>query len=249
MAIGECVSSMEPKSSSPPRHIAIIMDGNGRWAQARGRLRIEGHRAGAKAVQSVVETAARCGVEFLTLYSFSTENWSRPKAEISALMTLFEEYMTSERDRMVDQGIRYKRLGRREGMPTGVLGLSDRLEAETAHGKSMTLQIAINYGSRQEITDAARRLAIDVAMGRLNPDNIDEDALSARMLTADVPDPDLIIRTGGEARLSNFLLWQSSYAELVVQDELWPDFDADAFFRALQEYDQRPRRLGGTTSR
>ena len=243
------MTSMEPEASIPPRHIAIIMDGNGRWAEARGRPRIEGHRAGAKAVQSVVENTARCGVEVLTLYSFSTENWSRPKAEISALMALFEDYMNSERDRLVDQGIRYKRLGRREGLPTGVLDRSDRLEAETSHGASMTLQIAINYGSRQEITDAARRLAIDVSMGRLNPDDIDEKALSARMLTAAVPDPDLIIRTGGEARLSNFLLWQSSYAELVVQDGLWPDFDADALHRALQEYEQRPRRLGGTTSR
>ena len=157
--------------------------------------------------------------------------------------------MSSERDRLVDQGIRYKRLGRREGLPASVLDRSDRLEEETGHGGSMTLQIAINYGSRQEITDAARRLAIDVSMGRLNPDDIDEEALSARMLTAAVPDPDLIIRTGGEARLSNFLLWQSSYAELVVQDGLWPDFDADALHRALQEYEQRPRRLGGTTSR
>ena len=156
--------------------------------------------------------------------------------------------MASERDRLVKQGIRYRRLGRREGLPGGVLERSDRLEADTAPGSAMTLQIAINYGSRQEITDAARRLAVDVAMGRLDPDEINEDALSARLLTAHLPDPDLIIRTGGEARLSNFLLWQSSYAELVVQDELWPDFDQEALQRALDEYEQRPRRLGGTTS-
>ena len=199
-------------------------------------------------MQATVEAAARCGVEVLTLYSFSTENWSRPKAEVAALMALFEDYMASERDRLVKQGIRYRRLGRREGLPAGVLERSDRLEADTATGSAMTLQIAINYGSRQEITDAARRLAIDVAMGRMNPDEINEDALSERLLTAQVPDPDLIIRTGGEARLSNFLLWQSSYAELVIQDELWPDFDAEALGRALHEYDQRPRRLGGTTS-
>ena len=231
-----------------PRHIAIIMDGNGRWAEARGRPRIDGHRAGAKAVQATIEAAVRSGVEVLTLYSFSTENWSRPKAEVAALMALFEDYMVSEKDRLVEQGIRYRRLGRREGLPAGVLARSDRLEADTAPGSSMTLQIAINYGSRQEITDAARRLAIDVAMGRMNPDEINEDALSERLLTAHVPDPDLIIRTGGEARLSNFLLWQSSYAELVVQDELWPDFDAETLDRALHEYEQRPRRLGGTTS-
>ena len=203
-----------------PRHVAIIMDGNGRWAEARGRPRIDGHRAGAKAVQGTVEAAAECGVEVLTLYSFSTENWSRPQAEVTALMTLFESYMTSERDRLMEQGIRYRRLGQREGLPAAVLDRSDRLEADTAPGSSMTLQIAINYGSRQEITNAARRLALDVAMGRLNPDEISEDSLSERLLTANVPDPDLVIRTGGEARLSNFLLWQSSYAELVVQNEL-----------------------------
>ena len=242
------MSTGNPESLPSPRHIAIIMDGNGRWAEARGRPRIDGHRAGAKAVQATIEAAVRCGVEVLTLYSFSTENWSRPKAEVAALMALFEDYMVSEKDRLVEQGIRYRRLGRREGLPAGVLARSDRLEADTAPGSSMTLQIAINYGSRQEITDAARRLAIDVAMGRMNPDEINEDALSERLLTAHVPDPDLIIRTGGEARLSNFLLWQSSYAELVIQDELWPDFDAEALGRALHEYDQRPRRLGGTTS-
>ena len=224
------------------------MDGNGRWAEALGRARIDGHRAGAKAVQATVEAAARIGVEVLTLYSFSTENWSRPKAEVAALMALFEDYMASERDRLVEQGIRYRRLGRREGLPAGVLERSDRLEADTAPGTAMTLQIAINYGSRQEITDAARRLAIDVAMGRLNPDEISEDDLSARLLTANLPDPDLLIRTGGEARLSNFLLWQSSYAELVVLNELWPDFDEEALRLALHEYEQRPRRLGGTTS-
>ena len=224
------------------------MDGHGRWAEARGRPRIDGHRAGAKAVQGTVEAAAECGVEVLTLYSFSTENWSRPQAEVTALMTLFESYMTSERDRLIEQGIRYRRLGQREGLPAAVLDRSDRLEADTAPGSSMTLQIAINYGSRQEITNAARRLALDVAMGRLNPDEISEDSLSERLLTANVPDPDLVIRTGGEARLSNFLLWQSSYAELVVQNELWPDFDAEALHRALHEYEQRPRRLGGTTS-
>ncbi len=243
------MSSDRSESPSPPRHVAIIMDGNGRWAEARGRPRIDGHRAGAKAVQATIEAAVRCGMEVLTLYSFSTENWTRPKAEVGALMALFEDYMTSERDRLVEQNIRYRRLGRREGLPTGVLDRSDRLEADTAAGASMTLQIAINYGSRQEITDAARRLAIDVAMGRMSPDDIDEKSLSDRMLTAHLPDPDLIIRTGGEARLSNFLLWQSSYAELVVQDELWPDFDAEALHRALHEYEQRPRRLGGTASR
>ena len=242
------MSTGTPESLPPPRHIAIIMDGNGRWAEARGRPRIDGHRAGAKAVQATIKAAVRSGVEVLTLYSFSTENWSRPKAEVAALMALFEDYMVSEKDRLVEQGIRYRRLGRRDGLPAGVLDRSDRLEADTAPGSSMTLQIAINYGSRQEITGAARRLAIDVAMGRMNPDEINEDALSERLLTAHVPDPDLIIRTGGEARLSNFLLWQSSYAELVIQDELWPDFDAEALGRALHEYDQRPRRLGGTTS-
>ena len=236
------------ESTPPPRHIAIIMDGNGRWAEARGRPRIDGHRAGARAVQATVEAAARCGVDVLTLYSFSTENWSRPKAEVAALMAIFEDYMATERARLIEQGIRYRRLGRREGLPVGVLERSDRLEDDTDSGTTMTLQIAINYGSRQEITDAARRLAIDVAMGRLDPDEINEDTLSERLLTAHLPDPDLIIRTGGEARLSNFLLWQSSYAELVVQDELWPEFDAAALQRAIHEYEQRPRRRGGTTS-
>ncbi len=224
------------------------MDGNGRWAESRGLPRIEGHRAGAKAVQSAVENAARSGVEALTLYSFSTENWTRPAAEVAGLMALFEHYMNTERNRLVREGIRYRRLGRREGLPSGVLQCSDNLEAATDHGTRMTLQIAINYGSRQEITDAARRLAIDVAMGRLEPDDISEGSMSDRMLTAGLPDPDLIIRTGGEARLSNFLLWQSSYAELVIQDGLWPDFDDTAFQLAVAEYQNRPRRLGGAAS-
>ena len=223
------------------------MDGNGRWAKSRGLARIEGHRAGANAVQATVETAARSGIEVLTLYSFSTENWSRPASEVSALMALFEDYMGSERERLIREGIRYRRLGRREGLPASVLDCSDRLEADTDQGDAMTLQIAINYGSRQEITDAARRLALDVARGRLDPDDITERAISDRLLTSGLPDPDLVIRTGGEARLSNFLLWQSSYAELVIQDGLWPDFDETALQQALGEFQKRPRRLGGTS--
>ena len=223
------------------------MDGNGRWAKSRGLARIEGHRAGANAVQTTVETAARSGIEVLTLYSFSTENWSRPASEVSALMALFEDYMGSERERLIRAGIRYRRLGRREGLPASVLDCSDRLEADTDQGDAMTLQIAINYGSRQEITDAARRLALDVARGRLDPDDITERAISDRLLTSGLPDPDLVIRTGGEARLSNFLLWQSSYAELVIQDGLWPDFDETALQQALGEFQKRPRRLGGTS--
>ena len=223
------------------------MDGNGRWAKSRGLARIEGHRAGANAVQTTVETAARSGIEVLTLYSFSTENWSRPASEVSALMALFEDYMGCERERLIREGIRYRRLGRREGLPASVLDCSDRLEADTDRGEAMTLQIAINYGSRQEITDAARRLALDVARGRLSPDDITQESISDRLLTSGLPDPDLVIRTGGEARLSNFLLWQSSYSELVIQDGLWPDFDETALQQALVEFQKRPRRLGGTS--
>ena len=228
-----------------PLHVAIIMDGNGRWAESRGKSRIEGHRAGAMAVQATVEAAARTGIKLLTLYSFSTENWSRPATEVAALMTLFEDYMCGERDRLIKEGIRFQRLGRREGLPSTLLDRSDALEADTSSGSGMTLQIAINYGSRQELTEAARRLALDAVMGRLELDSITESSISDRLLTAGQPDPDLIIRTGGEARLSNFLLWQSSYAELVVQDCLWPDFDESALHAALSEFQGRPRRLGG----
>lgn len=231
-----------------PRHIAIIMDGNGRWAQARGFPRIFGHRNGARVVREVVDQAGRLGVEALTLYSFSMENWKRPAEEIEALMSLCLTYLDGEREAMVREGIRFKVIGRREGLPAPVVQAIERAECLTRANEGPVLCLAINYGSRAELTDAARAIARDIAAGTLSPDSVDERAIASRLYTADLgelADPDLLIRTAGEMRVSNFLLWQISYAELHVTDVLWPDFAAADLRAAIRDYASRNRRFGG----
>lgn len=228
-----------------PRHTAIIMDGNGRWAEARGLPRIKGHRAGAESVRSVTRHAARLGLEQLTLFAFSTENWKRPKHEITYLFRLLRRYLVEERGELMDNGIRLTAIGRTEAMPGYVQEALAETKALTARNPKMTLCLALNYGGRTEIVDAARRLAADVAAGKLKPEQVDEGALEARLYQPTMPPLDLLVRTAGEQRVSNFLLWQLSYAELLVVDTPWPDFREEELEAALAEYGTRERRFGG----
>jgi undecaprenyl diphosphate synthase len=247
------MTTTQPISTSPlgisperlPRHVAIIMDGNGRWARQRGFPRFAGHRAGAKTVRLVVEECARLGLQQLTLYSFSTENWNRPAEEVSLLMDLYVEYMRSQRQLLIDNNIQFVQIGRRDGLPKLVLEeLQNTLDA-TKHNTGMTLCLAINYGSRMEITDAVRRIALEVRAGTLSPDQVTEQTISERLYTAGMPDPDLLIRTAGEMRVSNYLLWQISYAEFYVTDVFWPEFGVEELYKALRDFVGRNRRFGG----
>ena len=228
-----------------PRHVAIIMDGNGRWAQERGFPRIFGHRNGAASVRAVVGEAGRCGVEVLTLYSFSMENWKRPSDEVEALMALCVAYCEGERDAFVREGVRFRVIGRRDDLPSEVARAIESVEEATADIVGPTLCLALNYGSRAEITHAARSLARKAAAGQIDPDAIDETMLERELWTCGLPDPDLLVRTAGEMRVSNYLLWQISYAELFVSDLYWPDFQEEAFREALRAYAGRDRRFGG----
>jgi undecaprenyl diphosphate synthase len=228
-----------------PRHVAVIMDGNGRWAQARGLPRAAGHREGVTTVRRVVTEAARLGLEAITLYSFSSENWKRPADEVAALMMLCCEFLRIERETMLRENIRFRRIGRRDGLPPEVLAELDETERVTARHTGLTLCLALNYGSRTEIVDAARALAEEVASGRRTVDSIDEAAFAGHLYTAGIPDPDLLVRTAGEMRVSNYLLWQISYAELHVTEVLWPDFSVDDFHRAIASFASRERRFGG----
>lgn len=227
-----------------PEHVAIIMDGNGRWAQARGLERGEGHKAGIRAVREAITTCNDVGVRYLTIYSFSTENWKRPKDEVKGLMTLFAETMTAEIRGLMAEGVRVKLLGRTEDLPFATRTALTSAAKASEKNTGMTLAIAVNYGSRMEIADAARALAERVAAGELAPEQVTEDALAAELYTTDMPDPDLLIRTSGELRLSNFLLWQLAYSEFYVTDVLWPDFDRYELLRALLSYQGRNRRFG-----
>ncbi len=228
-----------------PRHIAIIMDGNGRWAASRGLPRIAGHREGARRVRAVVEECARLGVEALTLYSFSSENWKRPEDEVTALMELARHHLQLERQMMLANNVRFRRIGRREGLPGPVLAELDRTEDETSTCTGMTLCLAMNYGSRQEIVDAVQTVAQRVRRGELDPGAIDEAAISGALDTHGLPDPDLLVRTAGERRISNFLLWQISYAELYVTDVLWPEFKVPELAAAIDDFNARRRTYGG----
>ncbi|MFM8413839.1 MAG: isoprenyl transferase [Planctomycetota bacterium] len=228
-----------------PRHVAIIMDGNGRWAQRRGLPRIEGHRQGVTSVRRITEHCVRLGIEQLTLYCLSSENWRRPEAELSFLMQLLGHYMVEERELLMRQRVRVSVIGRREGLPAGTLADVDRTIELCSANDGMRLCLAVNYGSRAEIVAAARSLARDAAAGRLDPDAIDEAAFAARLDTAGMPDPDLLIRTAGEMRVSNFLLWQISYAELWVTEVPWPEFAEEHLDAALADYARRDRRFGG----
>ncbi len=226
------------------RHVAIIMDGNGRWATRRGLPRLAGHRKGADAVRAVVEACPDLGVEVLTLFAFSTENWKRPRAEVDGLMTLFRRYMRREAAELAEKGARVRFIGERNGLAPDLLDLMAGLEAQTARNDRMTLVIALNYGGRSEIAAAARRLAARIASGELPAAAADEAALAAELGTAGLPDPDLVIRTSGEKRISNFMLWECAYSEFLFVDELWPDFDRAALARALADFGARERRFG-----
>lgn len=228
-----------------PSHIAIIMDGNGRWAASRGLPRIAGHREGARRVRAVVEECARIGVEALTLYSFSSENWKRPEEEVLGLMELARHHLQLERQMMLANDIRFRRLGRREGLPAPVLAELDRTEDETSACRGMTLCLAMNYGSRQEIVDAVQSIAVRVRRGEVEPGAIDDAMLSSALGTHGLPDPDLLVRTAGERRISNFLLWQISYAELFVTDVLWPEFGVEHLRAAIEDFAARRRTYGG----
>ncbi len=227
-----------------PQHVAIIMDGNGRWAAQRGKERSEGHAAGVEPVRAALRAAARHGVKYLTLYAFSTENWGRPEQEVDALMELFCRSVVSETPELVRQGVEIRTIGDRSRFSERVQSYLSEAEQRTAGGRTLTLILALNYSSRDELTRAARRLAAEAAAGKIAPERIDEAAVSAALDTAAFPDPDLIVRTSGECRLSNFLLWQASYAELWFPEVLWPDFTEADFDRAIEEYGRRDRRFG-----
>lgn len=231
-----------------PRHIAIIMDGNGRWAGRRGLPRMVGHRYGAEAVRRVVERCGRLGVEVLTLYSFSLENWKRPRAEVEALMGLCVEYLGQEREQLVRENMRMRVIGRREGLPAEVVRAIEETEEATRGATGPTLCLAINYSGRAEIVDAARRLAARAARGEVEAGAIDERAVEAELTTAGLPDPDLLIRTAGERRISNFLLWQIGYSEIHITETLWPDFDGGSLDAAVIDYASRERRFGAATA-
>jgi len=228
-----------------PRHVAVIMDGNGRWAKLRHKPRVEGHRAGIASVRDVVETSARLGLQVLTLYAFSVENWKRPQSEVTTLMGLLKRYLRSELDTLLRNNIRFQVIGRMEALPADVQDELRRGIERTADRSGLLFNIALNYGGRTEITDAVRRLAADVAAGRREPGDIDEDTLSSYLYTAGLPDPDLLIRTSGEMRVSNFLLWQIAYAEIWVTDVLWPDFRRKHLLQAVADFQKRERRYGG----
>lgn len=229
-----------------PQHVAVIMDGNGRWAQDQGLVRLEGHRRGAKVVRDITTYARELGVPYLTLYSFSKQNWRRPPLEVAGLMALLENYCRDERATLMENRIRLTTIGDIKRLPSSTRNALATLCEETRHNTSMTLCLAIDYGGREEIVSAVRRLANDWQAGEISADSIDEAAIEARLDTAQMPDPDLLIRTSGECRVSNFLLWQLAYAELHFTKVRWPDFTRAHFFAALQDYQSRQRRFGHT---
>jgi len=235
----------EAEKSAGPRHIAIIMDGNGRWAQSRGRPRLFGHHAGAKRVREIVEACPDLGVKYLTIFAFSTENWKRTQVEVAGLMGLFRRYIAKEARALKDEGVRVRFIGDRVRLDDKLVGLMDELELLTSDNDKVHLTIALNYGGRDEVSRATKRLAQDVAAGRLDPEKVDEETLPKYLDTYVLPDPDLVIRTSGEARISNFLLWQSAYAEYEFIDTLWPDFSPEIFAGLVQNYGRRERRFGG----
>jgi undecaprenyl diphosphate synthase len=227
-----------------PAHVAIIMDGNGRWARERGLPRTAGHRQGAEAVRRTVRAAAEMGIRYLTVFGFSSENWKRPVSEVDDLMWLLKRYLQSEIAELHRNNVRMRVIGERSRLAPDIVRLIEDAEATTAENDRLTFIIALNYGGRQEIVEASRRLAEDVAAGRLAPNEIDADVFAQHLSAPDIPDPDLLIRTSGEKRISNFLLWQSSYSELVFIDRLWPDFSGEDLADAVREYQRRERRYG-----
>jgi undecaprenyl diphosphate synthase len=228
-----------------PAHVAIIMDGNGRWAKKRALPRIAGHKAGVKAVKRAVEAARDLGVDYLTVYAFSLENWRRPEDEISGLMKLLVETVKSELGELNEQGIRLNALGRWRELPPKIAEAIESALEQTAANTNGTLNLAVNYGGRAEIVDAAKQLAIEAKEGKIRPEDIDEAAFAKRLYAPEIPDPDLLIRTSGELRVSNYLLWEIAYSEMWVTPVLWPDFSKEDFFEAVYEYQKRSRRYGG----
>ncbi len=231
-------------NGAAPRHVAIIMDGNGRWARDRMLPRPLGHRSGMKSVREVIEGSIEVGLEVLSLFAFSQENWQRPAGEVSALMSLLEEYIQREADELDERGVQVRMLGELERLTPPAAAAVDRVMKQTAHNTKLRLNLFISYGSRAEIVRAARLLAADVAAGKLKPEDIDEAAVSAKLFTSDCPDPDLLIRTSGEQRISNFLLWQVAYTELYISSVLWPDFSRRELYGAILDYQNRDRRFG-----
>ena len=231
-----------------PDHVAIIMDGNGRWATQRGRPRLFGHHAGARRVREMVEACPDLGVKYLTIFAFSTENWKRTQSEVAGLMKLFRRYIEREAKALFQDGVRVRFIGDRQKLDDKLVSLMDNLELYTSGNDKVHLTIALNYGGRDEVTRAAQRLAFEVEQGRLSPKDVDAETLAKFLDTRFLPDPDLVIRTSGEARISNFLLWQSAYAEYEFVDTLWPDFTAEEFGKILSRYGNRERRFGAVTA-
>ena len=227
-----------------PDHVAIIMDGNGRWATQRGRPRLFGHHAGARRVREIVEACPDLGVKYLTIFAFSTENWKRTQSEVAGLMKLFRRYIEREAKALFQNGVRVRFIGDRQKLDDKLVSLMDNLELYTSGNDKVHLTIALNYGGRDEVTRAAQRLAFEVEQGRLSPKDVDAETLAKFLDTRFLPDPDLVIRTSGEARISNFLLWQTAYAEYEFVDTLWPDFNAEEFGKILSRYGNRERRFG-----
>lgn len=247
MSIDTAISTSvaQPARLRVPVHLGVIMDGNGRWAQARGKRRTEGHVEGVKALRGLVEHCITYGVEYLTVFSFSSENWTRPPEEISFIFALLRRFIASDLQRLIRNNVCVRIIGSRDGLEPSLVRLIEDVEAKTAGNTGLVLLVAFNYGGKAEIAEAARRLARKVAAGELAPDDITEARLAAELYTAGVPDPDVIIRTSGEQRISNFLLWQAAYSELIFVDEHWPDFDEQSFRRVLEAYALRDRRFGG----
>jgi undecaprenyl diphosphate synthase len=235
---------VKTKRRATPEHVAIIMDGNGRWAQARGKPRLFGHHAGAKRVREIVEACPEQGVKYLTIFAFSTENWKRTQAEVSGLMMLFKRYLTSETKRLVESGVRVRFIGDRIRLDDALVTLMDELELLTCDNDLVHLTVALNYGGRDEVARATKRLCREVSAGRVDPEEVDAETLAKFLDTYVLPDPDLVIRTSGEARISNFLLWQSAYSEYEFVETLWPDFSRDEFARVLANFGSRERRFG-----
>ena len=242
----ETVASPEA-SLAPPRHIAIIMDGNGRWAGSRGLPRVVGHQRGADSVRTAVKACAELGVEYLTLYAFSSENWKRPAAEVQDLMSLLRLYLRRELNELADNDVRLRVIGDTDALDPDIQDLIDDAEERTGDNRGLTLTVALNYGGRNEIVSAVRAVAAQVASGQIEPDAINADYFASFLQTQGTPDPDLLIRTSGEHRLSNFLLWQSAYSELVFTPVLWPDFGREELERSIVEFQRRERRYGGTS--
>lgn len=242
------IAQEDAASLQMPRHIAIIMDGNGRWAKERGLPRVEGHRRGVDAVRTITRIAGEGGLNYLTLYSFSSENWSRPESEINELFGLLRMFIRRHLAELHENNVRIRIIGDEDGVPSDILKMIDEAQKLTNANTGLTLVIAFNYGARGEIANAMKKVAQSVADGELSIDDISADTVSQNLHTRDIPDPDLIIRTSGEQRLSNFLLWQAAYSEFVFTDCKWPDFDEEAFYSAINEYGSRDRRFGAVSS-